>query len=88
MRSDPMTMTDVRSPNRVLSERIQSVACAILIVFVLGWLGRFYLFDDLLDRSGTPLGADFSMFYVAGQVVFDGAGDQLYGPFQKCCNTS
>lgn len=73
-----MTGTEVRSPNRVLSERIQFVSCAILILFVLGWIGWFYPFDDLLDQSGTPLGADFSMFYVAGQVVLDGAGDQLY----------
>lgn len=73
-----MPNTDLPSPNRVLSERIQFVASAILIVFVLAWIGWFYPFDDLLDRSGTPLGADFSMFYVAGQVVFDGAGDRLY----------
>jgi hypothetical protein len=73
-----MPKTDVRSPNRVLSERIQFAACAILIVFVLGWIGWVFPFDDLLDRSGTPLGADFSMFYIAGQVVLDGAGDQLY----------
>ena len=73
-----MPKTEVRSPNRVLSERIQFVACAILVLFVLGWIGWFYPYDDLLDRSGTPLGADFSMFYIAGQVVWDGAGDQLY----------
>ena len=34
--------------------------------------------EDMLDRSGTPLCADFSMFYVAGQIVWDGAGEQLY----------
>ncbi|HUG69668.1 MAG TPA: glycosyltransferase family 87 protein [Pirellulaceae bacterium] len=73
-----MSNLDVRSPNRVLSERIQFVACAILVVFVMGWIGWFFPFDDLLDRSGTPLGADFSMFYVAGQVVWDGAGERLY----------
>jgi hypothetical protein len=71
-------MTEVRSPNRILSERIQFVACAILVLFFAGWIGWFFPFDDLLDQSGTPLGADFSMFYVAGQVVLDGAGEQLY----------
>ncbi|MDA1053287.1 MAG: glycosyltransferase 87 family protein [Planctomycetota bacterium] len=69
---------ELRSPNRVLSERIQFVACAILVLFTAGWCGWFYPYDDLLDQSGTPLGADFSMFYVAGQVVFDGAGERLY----------
>ena len=73
-----MSKTEIRSPNRILSERIQFVACGILVVFVLGWIGWFYPFDDLLDRSGTPLGADFSMFYVSGQVVLDGVGEQLY----------
>lgn len=73
-----MPVMDVRSPNRVLSERIQFIAGAILVMFVLGWAGWFYPYDDLLDQSGTPLGADFAMFYVAGQVVVDGAGDQLY----------
>jgi len=73
-----MLKTELRSPNRVLSERIQFVACAILVLFFAGWIGWFFPFDDLLDQSGTPLGADFSMFYVAGQVVLDGAGEQLY----------
>lgn len=77
-RSNLMATPDVRSPNRALSERIQFVSCAVLVVFIVGWAGWFFPFDDLLDQSGTPLGADFSMFYVAGQVVLDGAGDQLY----------
>jgi hypothetical protein len=47
-------------------------------VFLLGWISWFLPFDDLLDRRGTPLGADFAMFYVAGQVVLDGATDRLY----------
>ncbi|MCA9122472.1 MAG: DUF2029 domain-containing protein [Planctomycetaceae bacterium] len=71
-------MADLRSPNRVLSERIQFVSGAVILLFFVGWAGWFYPFDDLLDQSGTPLGADFSMFYVAGQIVLDGAGDQLY----------
>lgn len=73
-----MPKTDVRSPNRILSERLRFVACATLVLLIVGWIGWFYPYDDLLDRSGTPLGADFTMFYVAGQVVLDGAGDQLY----------
>ncbi|MBC8350854.1 MAG: DUF2029 domain-containing protein [Planctomycetes bacterium] len=76
--SELMPKTEVRSPNRVLSERIRFVALSILVLFVMGWVSWFYPYDDLLDQSGTPLGADFSMFYVAGQVVLDGAGDQLY----------
>ncbi len=73
-----MPATDVRSPNRVLSERIQFVACSMLVLITIGWIGWFYPYDDLLDQNGTPLGADFAMFYVAGDVVLDGAGDLLY----------
>lgn len=45
---------------------------------VLGWLIWFYPFDDLLDRSRTPLGGDYVMLYVAGQVLADGAANELY----------
>ena len=43
-----------------------------------GWLAWFFPFDDLVDRSGTPLGGDYVMLYVAGRAVSDGAADTLY----------
>jgi hypothetical protein len=73
-----MANTTDRTSDEVLGERIRFVAVVMLLIFLGGWSCWFYPFDDLLDRSGTPLGADFAMFYVAGQVVLDGAGDQLY----------
>lgn len=51
------------------------VTAALVLV---GWIAWFFPFDDLLDRSGTPLGGDYVMLYVAGQVVGDGATDTLY----------
>ncbi|MEO8268892.1 MAG: glycosyltransferase family 87 protein [Aureliella sp.] len=48
------------------------------VLVVMGWIAWFFPFDDLVDRSGTPLGGDFVMLYVAGQVVADGAADTLY----------
>ena len=51
---------------------------ATLLVFLIGWVSWTYPWDDFLDRSGTPLGADYAMFYVAGQVVLDGDADHLY----------
>lgn len=45
---------------------------------LVGWLSWFFPFDDLVDRSGTPLGGDYVMLYVAGQVVADGAASELY----------
>ncbi len=65
-------------PRQVFAERVQFVAAVVLIVFLVGWCVWFYPYDDLLDRSGTPLGADYAMFYVAGQIVLDGASDELY----------
>ena len=72
-------MTDIepKAAGR-LAERVQFIASAMLIIFPVGWFLWFYPYDDLLDRSGTPLGADYTMFYVAGQIVADGATDQLY----------
>lgn len=54
------------------------VGAALGVLLLGGWMAWFYPFDDLLDHSGTPLGADFAMFYVSGQLVADGAG-HLYG---------
>ncbi len=61
-----------------LAERTRFIAVGLLVAFAIGWLCWFYPFDDLLDRSGTPLGADFAMFYVAGEVVAAGEVDSLY----------
>lgn len=58
--------------------RVRFLSCAMGLVFLLGWGSWFWPFDDLLDRQGTPLGADFSMFYVAGQVTAEGQIDRLY----------
>jgi len=52
----------------------------LLTLFLFGWVLWFFPYDDLLDRSGTPLGADFSMFYVAGKTVAEGDAAALYDP--------
>jgi len=72
-------MNDIEpTPKQRLAERVQFIASAMLIIFPVGWFLWFYPYDDLIDRSGTPLGADYTMFYVGGQLVADGATDQLY----------
>jgi len=73
----------LRTPEPALIERARFIACGMLIVFLGGWGAWFAPFDDLLDGSGTPLGADFSMFYVAGRMVYEGRGEQLYDPAQQ-----
>lgn len=57
---------------------MQFLSQATLVLFLFVWASWLYPFDDLLDRRGTPLGADYSMFYVSGRVVLEGAGARLY----------
>lgn len=68
----------LRTPYLAMAERMQFVSRVVLCIMLVGWLAWFFPFDDLLDQHGTPLGADFSMFYVAGQLAGDGAVDRLY----------
>ena len=51
---------------------------AMLLLLVVGWCVWFAPFDDLLDRSGTPLGADYVMLYVSGETLLAGEVDKLY----------
>ena len=74
----PPEQLSERNPSRALAERVHFIASAMLIILPVGWIVWFYPYDDLLDRSGTPLGADYSMFYVAGQIVADGEAARLY----------
>jgi alpha-1,2-mannosyltransferase len=67
-----------RTPWHALTDRSRFVSVGLVVSFMLGWLGWFYPYDDLLDRSGTPLGADYAMFYVAGTMVATGSADSLY----------
>lgn len=75
--------TAALTDEQILLERTQFIAGSCLLLFVGGWIAWFYPFDNLLDRSGTPLGADYAVFYVAGEMVLDGATDQLYDPAEN-----
>jgi len=75
MPNEPQTM---RTPHREVAQRARFISSTLLALFLCGWVAWFYPYDDLLDRSGTPLGADFSMFYVSGQMAVAGETDQLY----------
>lgn len=54
------------------------LATFMAALFLASWAIWFAPWDDWLDRSGTPLGADFAMFYTAGRVVNDGQLTSLY----------
>ncbi len=61
-----------------LEFRIRFLAAVLVPLFVVGMACWFYPFDDTVDRSGTPLGGDYVMLYIAGATVRDGAVDLLY----------
>lgn len=58
------------------------------VVICIGWLAWFFPYDDWVDRSGTPLGGDYVMLYVAGQVVADGESELLYDDARNQLRTS
>lgn len=60
------------------ASRVRFMGGAMIVVMMLGWLASVWPLDDSLDAQGTPIGADFSMFYVSGKVVADGHHAQLY----------
>ncbi|MBW3600600.1 MAG: DUF2029 domain-containing protein [Planctomycetes bacterium] len=64
--------------SNAVAVRMESAAAATLAAMLLGWWWSFYPFNDLLSAQGTPLGADFAMFYTAGRLFWEGGADQLY----------
>lgn len=58
--------------------RVRFITSTVLVFFLGGWTAWFFPFDDLLDRSGTPLGADYVMLYMAGRSVVEGVNAGLY----------
>ncbi len=61
-----------------VASRIQFLGLATGIVFLLTWFLNFAPWNDLLDKQGTPLGGDFCMFYLGGQIVAEGDVARLY----------
>jgi hypothetical protein len=60
--------------------RARFIGAAGLVLSLATWIVHFWPFDDRLDRSGTPLGADFACFYIAGQMLLEGRAGELYDP--------
>lgn len=59
-------------------KRFRFAGIVSLVFGLVVWFAWFYPFDDFVDRSGTPLGGDYIMLYVAGQVVADRQANSLY----------
>jgi hypothetical protein len=66
-----------------LPSKLSIYAKLSLLVCVALWIIWLFPFDDLLDRSGTPLGGDFVMYYTAGQVAREGRWESLYDDWQN-----
>lgn len=61
---------------------LQQLICvgsiALLCMTLGGWIAWQYPFTDALDRSGTPMGGDFPMFYLSGKAVWEHRTADLY----------
>ncbi|MEM7314936.1 MAG: glycosyltransferase family 87 protein, partial [Planctomycetota bacterium] len=68
----------IANPWRDAGNRFRFASVCILTLGIAGWLLSFVPYDDLLDKSGTPLGGDFVMLYVAGQTMAEGQAATLY----------
>lgn len=75
-----MSMGGLRlaSDDERLRNRIRFAALCLIVVMPAAWVANFWPFDDLIDRSGNPLGADYAVFYLPGRMVLDGRTDELY----------
>lgn len=61
---------------------LQQLMCvgsiALLCLTLGGWIAWQYPFASALDRSGTPMGGDFPMFYLSGKAVWEHRTADLY----------
>jgi alpha-1,2-mannosyltransferase len=69
----------LRSGDWLTRERVRLVAVALLAASLLGLAFLVVTSDGLNDRSGRPLGTDFSNVYAAGTYVLEG---QPAAPFE------
>ena len=69
----------LRSGDWLTRERVRLVAVALLAASLLGLTFLVVTSDGLSDRSGRPLGTDFSNVYAAGTYVLEG---QPAAPFE------
>jgi hypothetical protein len=83
--ADPTSI--LRDPQAAL-QTLSWCGRGILTLLILGWAAWFYPFDDLVDRSGTPLGGDYVMLYVSGQTVLEGDVESLYDDARNQLRTS
>lgn len=64
-------------------KRFRFAGIVSLVFGLVVWSAWFYPFDDPIDRSGTPLGGDYVMLYVSGQVIAHGQTNTLYDDRQN-----
>lgn len=54
------------------------MSAVVVVGLLTAWIANFRPFDDLVDRAGTPLGADYGVFYLPGRMVLEGRPQDLY----------
>jgi alpha-1,2-mannosyltransferase len=66
------------SADAALSRRVRTLAIALVLIFPIVFALWAWPFDDALDRSGTPIGADFPVFYTPARLMADGRAAAIY----------
>jgi hypothetical protein len=73
----------LRSGDWLTRERVRLVAVALLAASLLGLAFLVVTSDGLNDRSGRPLGTDFSNVYAAGTYVLEGQPAAPFAPAKQ-----
>ncbi len=78
MQVQPVTSRSILNDPADALRTLSIGARVVIALFAISWLVWFAPFENFLDRSGTPLGGDYVMLYVAGQTIAEGDTGRLY----------
>ena len=70
----------LRSGDWLTGSRIRAYCLILLALSVLVFTGWIIVSDGLIDRTGQPIGTDFSNVYAAGSLTWQGRAADAYAP--------
>ncbi|MGH6771530.1 MAG: glycosyltransferase family 87 protein [Xanthobacteraceae bacterium] len=72
-----------RSGEWLISSRVRAYSIMLLVASLVAAIVWIALAQDLIDRSGKPIGTDFSNVWSAGTLVLDGEPAAPYDPVRQ-----
>jgi Glycosyltransferase family 87 len=70
----------LRSGDWLTGSRLRAYCLILLALSVLVFAGWIVVSDGLIDRTGQPIGTDFSNVYAAGSLTWQGRAADAYAP--------